>query len=164
MPKPLKPTTDLVNNRQLDTERIVTMLMFEGKGTGQIAKELSTTKSAVEQHISKAKTRDMIQKAHEDRMELVMHIPIANYANRLRRLENILLDNSDDPKLQLACLKEAREETKAFFREEEAEEKAPQITVNIQRYEGSEEGVLPRAVAEARDAITSVKVTEGEES
>jgi len=139
------------------------MLMFDGMSTGQIAKKLSTTKPAIEAQLKRAKTRDMIQKAHEDRMELVAHIPIANYANRLRRLESILLHTTDE-KIMLQALREAREETKNFFREEEQEQKAPQITVNIAKYEGSEEGIVPKAVEQAAKHLTQVKVIQDEHS
>lgn len=160
MPKPLKPVENtLTNSRQLDVARIVTMLMFDGMSTGTIAKKLSTTKVAIEEQLKRAKTRDMIQKAHEDRMELVAHIPIANYANRLRRLEAILLQTTDE-KIMLQALREAREETKNFFREDEPEQKAPQITVNIQKYDGGDDGLVPRAVEEAAKNLTKINVAQ----
>lgn len=162
--KPLKPTTDLVGGRTLDVAKVVTMLMFDGATVSQIAKKLCTTVPAIEQTLAKGKTREMIQKAHEDRMQLVAHVPIANYANRLRRLENILINNGDDPKIQIAALREAREETKSFWGADEEEIRAPQITVNIAKYEAADDAAVPMAVQEAVVGLTTVKIKEPDEN
>jgi len=131
--------TSLVNDRALDSARIVSMLIYEGKTAGEIARSLNTTRPKVIEHLETSRMQSMIDEAQEKRHALVAHIPIANFATRLSRLEQIYKANEQlaDYNMCLKTLGAAREETK-LVRVETKEESKPQFTVNITSFKGVE--------------------------
>ena len=97
----------------------------------------------------------MIDDAQEKRHALVAHIPIANFATRLSRLEQIYKANEsmEDYAMCLKALSAAREETK-LVRVETAENSKPQFIVNITSFKGDESPVEAVEVAEAVERTT----------
>ena len=142
--------TSLVNDRALDSARVVSMLIYEGKTAGEIAKALSTTRPKIIEHLESTKVQSMIDDAQEKRHALVAHIPIANFATRLSRLEQIYKANEsmEDYAMCLKALGAAREETK-LLRVETSENSKPQFIVNITSFKGNESPVEAVEVAEA---------------
>ena len=142
--------TSLVNDRALDSARVVSMLIYEGKTAGEIAKALSTTRTKVIEHLESSKVQSMIDEAQEKRHALVAHIPIANFATRLSRLEQIYKANEsmEDYTMCLKALSAAREETK-LVRVETADNSKPQFIVNITSFKGDESPAEAVEVAEA---------------
>ena len=147
--------TTLVNDRALDSARVVSMLIYEGKTAGEIAKALSTTRPKIIEHLESTKVQSMIDDAQEKRHALVAHIPIANFATRLSRLEQIYKanENMEDYAMCLKALSAAREETK-LVRVETAENSKPQFIVNITSFKGDESPVEAVEVAEAVERTT----------
>ena len=147
--------TTLVNDRALDSARVVSMLIYEGKTAGEIAKALSTTRPKIIEHLESTKVQSMIDDAQEKRHALVAHIPIANFATRLSRLEQIYKVNEsmEDYAMCLKTLTAAREETK-LVRVETAENSKPQFIVNITSFKGDESPVEAVEVAEAVERTT----------
>jgi len=147
--------TTLVNDRALDSARVVSMLIYEGKTAGEIAKALSTTRPKIIEHLESTKVQSMIDDAQEKRHALVAHIPIANFATRLSRLEQIYKVNEsmEDYAMCLKTLTAAREETK-LVRVETAENSKPQFIVNITSFKGNESPVEAVEVAEAVERTT----------
>ena len=147
--------TTLVNDRALDSARVVSMLIYEGKTAGEIAKALSTTRPKIIEHLESTKVQSMIDEAQEKRHALVAHIPIANFATRLSRLEQIYKVNEsmEDYAMCLKTLTAAREETK-LVRVETAENSKPQFIVNITSFKGNESPVEAVEVAEAVERTT----------
>ena len=147
--------TTLVNDRALDSARVVSMLIYEGKTAGEIAKALSTTRPKIIEHLESTKVQSMIDDAQEKRHALVAHIPIANFATRLSRLEQIYKANEsmEDYAMCLKTLTAAREETK-LVRVETAENSKPQFIVNITSFKGNESPVEAVEVAEAVERTT----------
>ena len=147
--------TNLVNDRALDSARVVSMLIYEGKTAGEIAKALSTTRPKIIEHLESAKVQSMIDEAQEKRHALVAHIPIANFATRLSRLEQIYKVNEsmEDYAMCLKTLTAAREETK-LVRVETSENSKPQFVVNITSFKGTESPVEAVEVAEAVERTT----------
>ena len=88
---------------------------------------------------------------------LIAHIPIASYANRLRRLEENYLAAEGDRNhdIMLKCLSQAREETRLMQVEEDGESLAtgPQIVVNIDKYEGNKSATLDKAMEVIADGV-----------
>ena len=142
--------TNLVNDRALDSARVVSMVIYEGKTAGEIAKALSTTRTKVIEHLESSKVQSMIDEAQEKRHALVAHIPIANFATRLSRLEQIYKANEsmEDYTMCLKTLGAAREETK-LVRVETSENSKPQFIVNISSFKGTESPAEAVEVAEA---------------
>ena len=147
--------TTLVNDRALDSARVVSMLIYEGKTAGEIAKALSTTRPKIIEHLESTKVQSMIDEAQEKRHALVAHIPIANFATRLSRLEQIYKVNEsmEDYAMCLKTLTAAREETK-LVRVETSENSKPQFVVNITSFKGDESPVEAVEVAEAVERTT----------
>ena len=147
--------TTLVNDRALDSARVVSMLIYEGKTAGEIAKALSTTRPKIIEHLESTKVQSMIDEAQEKRHALVAHIPIANFATRLSRLEQIYKVNEsmEDYAMCLKTLTAAREETK-LVRVETSENSKPQFIVNITSFKGDESPVEAVEVAEAVERTT----------
>ena len=147
--------TTLVNDRALDSARVVSMLIYEGKTAGEIAKALSTTRPKIIEHLESTKVQSMIDDAQEKRHALVAHIPIANFATRLSRLEQIYKVNEsmEDYAMCLKTLTAAREETK-LVRVETSENSKPQFVVNITSFKGDESPVEAVEVAEAVERTT----------
>ena len=147
--------TTLVNDRALDSARVVSMLIYEGKTAGEIAKALSTTRPKIIEHLESTKVQSMIDEAQEKRHALVAHIPIANFATRLSRLEQIYKVNEsiEDYAMCLKTLTAAREETK-LVRVETSENSKPQFIVNITSFKGNESPVEAVEVAEAVERTT----------
>ena len=141
--------TSLVNDRVLDSARVVSMLIYEGKTAGEIAKALNTTRPKVIEHLESSRVQSMITEAQEKRHALVAHIPIANFATRLSRLEQIYKANEQiaDYATCLKTLSAAREETK-LVRVETRDESKPQFVVNITSFKGSESPAEAVEVAE----------------
>ena len=142
--------TSLVNDRALDSARVVSMLIYEGKTAGEIAKALSTTRPKIIEHLESTKVQSMIDEAQEKRHALVAHIPIATFATRLSRLEQIYKANEsmEDYAMCLKALGAAREETK-LVRVETADNSKPQFIVNISSFKGTESPAEAVEVAEA---------------
>ena len=147
--------TTLVNDRALDSARVVSMLIYEGKTAGEIAKALSTTRPKIIEHLESTKVQSMIDEAQEKRHALVAHIPIANFATRLSRLEQIYkaYESMEDYAMCLKTLTAAREETK-LVRVETSENSKPQFVVNITSFKGDESPVEAVEVAEAVERTT----------
>tara|TARA_R110001592_G_scaffold326576_1_gene607414 strand:- start:201 stop:623 length:423 start_codon:yes stop_codon:yes gene_type:complete len=131
------------------------MLIYEGKTAGEIAKALSTTRPKIIEHLESTKVQSMIDEAQEKRHALVAHIPIANFATRLSRLEQIYKVNEsmEDYAMCLKTLTAAREETK-LVRVETSENSKPQFVVNITSFKGDESPVEAVEVAEAVERTT----------
>ena len=80
--------TGLVNDRALDSARIVSMLIYEGKTAGEIAKSLNTTRPKVIEHLESPRVQEMIDSAQEKRHALVAHILDLADSNRFIKLMN----------------------------------------------------------------------------
>lgn len=152
-----EPTAELVNDRVLDAASLVTMLVYEGRTATEVAKALNTSAAAVKREVAKPKVQDLIAKEQSKRSMLIAHIPIASYANRLRRLEENYLAAEGDQNhdIMLKCLSQAREETRLMQVEEDGESLAvgPQIVVNIDKYEGAGTSTLDQAMEVVADGV-----------
>jgi len=144
----------LVNDRSLDSARIVSMLIYEGKTAGEIAKSLNTTRPKIIEHLESSRVQKMIDEAQEKRHALVAHIPIANFATRLSRLEQIYKANEQigDFGTCLKTLSAAREETK-LVRVETRDDSKPQFVVNITSFKGVEDSTNAIEVEEVVERI-----------
>ena len=155
--KNAEPTAELVNDRVLDAASLVTMLVYEGRTATEVAKALNTSAAAVKREVAKPKVQDLIAKEQSKRSMLIAHIPIASYANRLRRLEENYLAAEGDQNhdIMLKCLSQAREETRLMQVEEDGESLAvgPQIVVNIDKYEGAGTSTLDQAMEVVADGV-----------
>ena len=94
--KNAEPTAELVNDRMLDAASLVTMLVYEGRTASEISKALNTSVAAIKREIGKPHEQTLISKEQSKRSMLIAHIPIASYANRLRRLEENYLAAEGD--------------------------------------------------------------------
>ena len=146
--------SNLVNDRALDSARVVSMLIYEGKTAGEIAKSLNTTRPKIIEHLESPRVQEMIDSAQEKRHALVAHIPIANFATRLSRLEQIYKANEQlgDFGTCLKTLHAAREETK-LVRVETRDESKPQFVVNITSFKGSEDSANAIEVEEVVERV-----------
>ena len=155
--KNAEPTAELVNDRVLDAASLVTMLVYEGRTATEVAKALNTSAAAVKREVAKPKVQDLIAKEQSKRSMLIAHIPIASYANRLRRLEENYLAAEGDQNhdIMLKCLSQAREETRLMQVEADGESLAvgPQIVVNIDKYEGAGTSTLDQAMEVVADGV-----------
>ena len=150
-----KPKDELVNGRMLDASALVTMLVYEGKTASEIAKALNTSVASVKREIVKPRVQSLIDKEQTKRSMLIAHIPIASYSNRLRRLEENYqaAEHEQNHDVMLKCLSQAREETRLIAVEENGESMStgPQIVVNIDKYEATNESKLNKALEVAED-------------
>ena len=155
---------NLVNDRALDSARIVSMLIYDGKTAGEIAKSLSTTRTKIIEHLETSRVQSMIDEAQAKRHTLVAHIPIANFATRLSRLEQIYKANEQlaDYNMCLKTLGAAREETK-LVRVETREESKPQFIVNITNFKSAKTPAEAIEVIDFvdRDTAALTSLTEG---
>ena len=96
----------------------------------------------------------MIDSAQEKRHALVAHIPIANFATRLSRLEQIYKANEQlgDFGTCLKTLHAAREETKLVSVETRDESK-PQFVVNITSFKVAEDSANAIEVEEVVERV-----------
>ena len=155
--KNAEPTAELVNDRMLDAASLVTMLVYEGRTASEISKALNTSAAAIKREIGKPHVQTLISKEQSKRSMLIAHIPIASYANRLRRLEEnyIAAEGDRNHDIMLKCLSQAREETRLMQVEEDGESLAtgPQIVVNIDKYEGNKSATLDKAMEVIADGV-----------
>ena len=152
----IKPARDLAGQAIVDSARLVTLVAYEGKGINAAAKVLGVTPKEVQAELQKKSVLKMIETAQKDRLPLIAHIPIANMANRLARLERIANESAieGDHTNQLRAIKEAREETKDQI--VQSNHSGP-IVVNIAKLSdsstNSKEDVLTKPIESVVDAV-----------
>ena len=153
----IKPARDLAGQAIVDSARLVTLVAYEGKGINAAAKVLGVTPKEVQAELQKKSVLKMIETAQKDRLPLIAHIPIANMANRLARLERIANESAieGDHTNQLRAIKEAREETKDQIGQ--SNHSGPRIIVNIAKLSdsntNSKEDVLTKPIESVVDAV-----------
>ena len=153
----IKPARDLAGQAIIDSAKLVTLVAYEGKGVNAAAKVLGVTPKEVQAELQKKSVLKMIETAQKDRLPLIAHIPIANMANRLARLERIANESAveGDYTNQLRAIKEAREETKDQV--VQSSHSGPKIVVNIAKLidtrANSQEDVLTKPLESVVDAV-----------
>ena len=130
----------LAGGKPIDLPRVVAELCYEGRSVEQIAKDLSVQPKEIRDLLHSETAQKLIDKEQEKRSRIMAHIPIANFANRLKRLEKLYQESyaEGDRKDCFKALSDAREETKILRMGENAEKElnnAPRITVNIEKFE-----------------------------
>ena len=128
---------DLIKDHVIDYARLITLLCYQGLSAKAAAKEMDLTHKDVETALAKPTVQKMVVDAQKSRHKLIAHIPIANYANRLKKLDNLYnaAYASGEHDVCLKALASARDETKTIIAVNNEEKVAsPSITVNIEKY------------------------------
>lgn len=143
-------------NGVIDLAAAIQLVVYQGFGVGRAGRELGTSGAKVREALQSPQGQKLMERAMETRMEMLLLVPIANPANRYRRLEKIYKGalRSGDFDTQLKSLAAARDEEKLLRGITDATGAQAQITVNIGEYRPDEASV------EGEDGVVKIVETE----
>lgn len=117
------------------TADLVSMLVFDGLGWSEISKKTGLLVREIKAKVGSVEGRALVEKASEQKLNVLASVPIANMAVRLARYEK-MYEEAEDAKEKALALSGARDEFRLVQAGEKKNVEAPSIVINLGRDEG----------------------------
>lgn len=117
------------------TADLVSMLVFDGLGWSEISRKTGLRVGEVKSRVGSVEGRALVEKASEQKLNVLASVPIANMAVRLARYEK-MYEEAEDAKEKSLALSGARDEFRLVQAGEKKNVEAPSIVINLGRDEG----------------------------